>query len=580
VRPRVIAQRERADVRRITTGDPLGRFDRDGRVTWPYREAWRNGERHIDQSRHEYAHYPIHCACMRVLLWHGWLLEGSGSNVYTGRVADVLRRAGHDVLLVCQERQVDRYEFLDAWGTVGPDGVSALTDLPRSHRLGRGILLRPDIGTLLPVFVIDEYEGFEVKRFPDLTERELSDYLDRNVAALRAAVAWFNPDVAIAGHAVPGAVIAARALRPGSYTAKIHGSDLEYAIRLQPRYRELAREGLAGAAAVAGATGDVLARTLELIPSAAGKTSVVPPGVEVDLFEPAARRDALQEAAARLHVDLETARGRPSQVDELVREAVERRDATLLHDLAHRYDQSVPDPDAAERLLSLSAYEGPLVGYLGKLIPQKGVELFLSALPLMRRQTQSLVVGFGLFREWLQAFLHCLDRSDQDGLRWVAEAAGLEADVLPDLVERAKGLAQRVTFTGRLDHRYAPKALAALDVLVVPSILDEAFGMVAAEAASAGTLPLVARHSGLAEVGAALETAVDRPGLFTFDPGPGSVARIAAGLDRLLGLPPEERDELRMGVSRFVAREWTWERTAERLLIAAGAAPVVRDRAT
>ena len=43
------------------------------------------------------------------------------------------------------------------------------------------------------------------------------------------------------------------------------------------------------------------------------------------------------------------------------------------------------------------------------------------------------------------------------------------------------------------------------DVVVVPSIFPEAFGMVAAEAAAAGCPPLVARHSGLAEVAKALE---------------------------------------------------------------------------
>jgi glycosyltransferase involved in cell wall biosynthesis len=104
--------------------------------------------------------------------------------------------------------------------------------------------------------------------------------------------------------------------------------------------------------------------------------------------------------------------------------------------------------------------------------------------------------------------------------------------------------------------------------------------MVAAEAASAGTLPLVARHSGLAEVGSALEEAVDRPGLFTFDPGPGAVTRIAAGLDRLLALPQGEREELRRGVSRFVSDEWTWERTTERLLAASGMASARRDPVT
>lgn len=124
------------------------------------------------------------------------------------------------------------------------------------------------------------------------------------------------------------------------------------------------------------------------------------------------------------------------------------------------------------------------------------------------------------------------------------------------------------TFTGRLDHRYAPDALAAMDVLVVPSILPEAFGMVAAEGAATGALPVVARHSGLAEVAGALEAEVRRPGLFSFAPGEGSARRLATSIDRLLGLAVDERDELGAAVNGFVAREWTWERTASRILAA------------
>ena len=156
---------------------------------------------------------------MRILIWHGWLLEGAGSNIYTARVSDVWRRRGHEVLLLCQERHPDRYDFVDAWGTVDAHGVSDLRDRnTRSPGDGRTILLQPSIGELLPVFVYDEYEGFEVKRFPDLTDEELSRYLDRNVVALREATSWFEPDVVIAGHAIPGAVVAKRAFGPPSGT--------------------------------------------------------------------------------------------------------------------------------------------------------------------------------------------------------------------------------------------------------------------------------------------------------------------------------------------------------------------------
>jgi glycosyltransferase involved in cell wall biosynthesis len=164
---------------------------------------------------------------------------------------------------------------------------------------------------------------------------------------------------------------------------------------------------------------------------------------------------------------------------------------------------------------------------------------------------------------------------DADGLTWLRGVwpGALEIDLEAATADSARppGNAARVDFTGRLDHRFAPTVLAALDVLVVPSILPEAFGMVAAEAASTGALPLVARHSGLVEVADALERAVGGGALFSYEPGRGAPARIAEGIRRLVDLPPSERQRLRDGVSAFVAREWTWERTAQRLLEAARA---------
>ena len=113
-----------------------------------------------------------------------------------------------------------------------------------------------------------------------------------------------------------------------------------------------------------------------------------------------------------------------------------------------------------------------------------------------------------------------------------------------------------------------PYAIAAADVLVVPSIEKEAFGMVAAEGAAAGALPLVARHSGLAEVAGALEREVGREGIFTFEPAEDAARRIASGVGSILSLPPAERARLRGGISAFVAREWTWEHAAERIVAA------------
>jgi glycosyltransferase involved in cell wall biosynthesis len=501
---------------------------------------------------------------VRIALWHGWLLEGSGSNVATARVAEVLRGSGHDVLLVCQEAHPERYPWIDAFGAVDADGPSELAANVGEAASGRCVLLRPRIGRLLPVFVVDEYEGFDVKRFVDLTDAELDEYLRRNVEALRAAVTWHGSDVVIAGHAVPGPVVAKRALGPQRYVAKIHGSDLEYAIRPDHRYRTLASEGLGAARAVVGPSADVLARCIELVPGIERLVRIVPPGVAAD-FRPRPRSEALLATAALLDRDPETAGGRPVGLDAEVERALERRDAAALDDLASAYDQEAPDPGAAELLRSLAGVEGPLIGYIGKMIAQKGVPTMLAAVAASSDPPPVLVVGFGSQREWLHALVHALRTGDREELRWLRVTGGMPLDhelpAQPDL---------RVGFTGRLDHRYAPGALAALDVLVVPSILDEAFGMVCIEGAAAGALPLVARHSALAEVASTFETEVGRPGLFSFEPGPRAARNLAERIDDLVSLPSEERAELRERVAAFTTREWSWSRTASRLLEAAG----------
>jgi glycosyltransferase involved in cell wall biosynthesis len=501
---------------------------------------------------------------MRVLLWHGWLLEGTGSNVYTARVAEELVRAGHDVALLCQERRPETFPWIGSWGDVDDEGPHDLTTARRIEGSGRCTMLRPRIGSLLPVFVLDEYEGFRVRRFVDLTPEELETYLDRNAAALRAAADWHQSEVVVTGHAIPGGEIGRRALGPGRYLTKIHGSDVEYAMRPQERYRELARSGLGAARAVAGSSADALHRCAEMVPEIAGRTHVVPPGVDAERFRPSPRREALLEAAGRLEADRSSG-GRPSSLDAEVARALAGRDPRALDRLAGAYDQTGPDPDAAGRLRGLAENDGDVVGYLGKLIPQKGVELLLAGVRFSAHRPTTLVVGFGLHREWLTALAQALDAGDADALGWLVETGAAP----PDVLEPGVSGAVPTIFTGRLDHRYAPGALAAMDVLVVPSVLDEAFGMVAAEGAAAGALPLVARHSGLAELASALETVAGRPGLFSFDPGPGAARRVGEGIDRLLAIAAHERADLRERIRAFIEGEWSWRRTAERLLAAA-----------
>ena len=96
----------------------------------------------------------------------------------------------------------------------------------------------------------------------------------------------------------------------------------------------------------------------------------------------------------------------------------------------------------------------------------------------------------------------------------------------------------RTLFTGPLEHRHLVNLLPLADATVVPSIFPEAFGMVAAEAAAAGSPPLVARHSGLAEVAAGLEEAYPERfrHLASFESG--DADDLARKLNELVGLSP------------------------------------------
>ena len=170
---------------------------------------------------------------MRVLIFHGYMLRGTGSNIYNVNLARALARLGHEVHLLCQDREVKI------------EGVE---------------IHNPDIGGLLPVYVKDPYEGFEVKTFPELTEAELDRYIDANVAAVRAvAEAAGGIDAALANHLVMGPAILARA-DVAPFAAKIHGSALEYTVKPHPRFLPYAYEGMEAAAGVlvgSGHTGRV-----------------------------------------------------------------------------------------------------------------------------------------------------------------------------------------------------------------------------------------------------------------------------------------------------------------------------------
>jgi glycosyltransferase involved in cell wall biosynthesis len=408
---------------------------------------------------------------MNLVLWHGYLLSGTGSNIYTQHVARAWGRLGHDVRVLCQEPHPERFDL-------GPNVR----------------VVRPAIGPLLPTFVVDRYEGVEARRVADLTQAELDEYLRLNVEALRDQLRAEPAAMVLANHAIMGGPVAHAACGTTTpYAIKLHGSELEYAIREHRRLADLARPAVRDAAAIYAGSRHIVEVAVDLLgqESVDGRIMVVPPGVDVDEFRP--------DGGSR-----------------------ERLLALLRADRADEHPERHPDPEAAERLEQV----GRFVLYFGKLLRQKGVHLLLEAWGRLAGEHPDLtlvVVGFGAEREWLEA------------------QAGAS-----------------VVFTGAMDHAQLQALIPLAEAVVVPSVLPEAFGMVAAEAASCGVVVVVADHSGLAEVAAGLGDAA-----CTFDGGAGG---LEAALRDVLAVDDGERRRAGMrGRERVMAR-WSWARIAQDLI--------------
>ncbi len=196
------------------------------------------------------------------------------------------------------------------------------------------------------------------------------------------------------------------------------------------------------------------------------------------------------------------------------------------------------------------------------------------------------VAGFGEYEAGLRRLLAALEHGDINDAREVAQAGwGLEggeekslpilsaflADPPVGYVEAAEGWAGSVKFIGRLEHDEVAELLPDAEALVMPSTFPEAFGMVAAEAAACGVLPVSAGHSGMLEVSRQLMEAL--PGevgrLTSFPVEEGAVEAIAERLNGWLALPEAEREEAREALVATARRLWSWEGVARGVLAAA-----------
>ena len=183
-------------------------------------------------------------------------------------------------------------------------------------------------------------------------------------------------------------------------------------------------------------------------------------------------------------------------------------------------------PDAIAKVRARFAGDGPLLGFAGRLVYEKGVQHLVHAVPQLRDRHPGLrlvIAGDGPHRGELQK-----------------EIGRLRLDLV-------------VSFAGFIGDEL-PATFAATDVVVVPSIY-EPFGMVALEAAAAGAPLAVSSTGGLAEIVQPGVTGVTFPAK---DP-----AALASAVSGLLADEVSARAMARRARA-MVARRYGWTSIAQR----------------
>jgi glycosyltransferase involved in cell wall biosynthesis len=472
-----------------------------------------------------------------ICILHGYLLEGSGSNLWTRSIVESLCRQGETVHLMAQENHPERYDFISEARFYRPDGTVETRFRRAPSTSGCCILHQPDLGDTLPVYVWDKYEEFpRVVPLVDLPDDEVEEYVQRNTRALLRIVQEQGITAIHANHAVLMSVVAQRvkAATGVPFSIMPHGSALEFAVKRQKRYHTMAVSAFTDASLVF-VHGDEMRQRVRTIlgdvPGLEDKFMDLHLGVDTSQFQPVPRSGRREMAARMAAVLADTPRGRrPGHSEPML--------ARLRGDMGHHelrelladepaYDGKAPDADVEVRLDAIHWESDPTLLFVGRLISTKGIQGVVAALPLILRERPDMrliIVGHGPLRRPLEALLWALEHGERELVRTIVawgrdlegapegESEGAELTQVARFLEQVEARGEldayyqaardhvrpdRVVFTGYLTHRELRFLFPCCDAAVFPSVVKEAGPLVFLEALAAGSFPLGTYFAGM-----------------------------------------------------------------------------------
>ncbi len=468
-----------------------------------------------------------------ICILHGYLLEGSGSNLWTRSIIQSLCRSGETVHLLCQENHPQLYDFIAEVYIYHEDGSIETLFQRAVPYAGQCIMHKPKLGKTLPVYVWDRYEEFpDVQPMAQLSDTAVESYLEKNIRALKQVIANHNIKALHANHAVLMSVVAQRVSNDLSipYAIMPHGSAIEYAVKKDKRFFKYALNAFKQAQRIYVIGNEIRRRVKTIFPSIDNldaKMVELNLGVDTGLFLPVCKSERKGNINFLCEKLANAARGKNQTMINNLRNGltpdINKSDLMNLINDNSGYNAKHTDYNVEDRLKSIDWNSDKILLFVGRLIASKGIHSIIAALPFIFKEypgAKLVVVGHGPLREPLESLLWALENGARNLVKnivdWGTELEGSGNKPLLEIKHYFKSLSKqsrldtyfetaekyinkdRIIFTGYLTHKELRYLFPVCDAAVFPSVVAEAGPLVFLEALASGCFPIGTYFAGMA----------------------------------------------------------------------------------
>lgn len=546
---------------------------------------------------------------MSLVITHGYLLTGTGSNLYVNNLVRELAKVGKEVNLLCQDFDPMAIDFVNEYYEFNESNSEyKLVGEKPSEFPGKVRVFKPNLNGFLPVYVYDHYEGYEVKEFPDCTNEEVDRYVTQNKNALELVVKDFDVEVVNTNHLVmfPHIATLVKETTGIKHLITIHGSALNFTVKKDKRFEDFAKTSLLKADEIIV---DSLHADVELkeflddveLSQLKEKVQIIPAGVDVTSFSlpTASPQEMIQDFQEKINLKVPSSKGRTShQTDAILKDERSIQEViNSVSELRENYDYRNVDQDVIAKVETLKDGSHRIM-FVGKYLWTKGLHLILFGIPKVLKQfpdAKFVFVGFGPYREPCEVIInalasHKLDelseelknlnplfKGEEGNVKLLKEILDKEKQSLSTIIKELDfDIRDNIVFTGISEHKELVKLLPAMDALIAPSVFPEAFGMVAIEAMACGVYPVLTYQSAFKEISDEVIEALDDQN-FNINKvylDKNASENIAKNLIEYFNykeqIDSDEFSKLQSTLRDVVMQNYSWEGIAQKYLLAYG----------